>query len=70
MIIKLVSNQQILQEATEILLAHLGPSKMVRLLANWQRDESNYLKIKDKLFESETVESLYRQARELEEKSE
>ena len=66
MTVKLANTQQVFQEAIEILFTHLSPSKMTLLLANWQRDESDYLKIKDKLFEDETIESIYRQAKVLE----
>ena len=66
MTVKLVNSQQVLQEAIGILLTHLSPAKMALLLASWQRDESDYVKMKDKLFEGETVASVYRQAKELE----
>ena len=39
---------------------------MTLSLAHWQRDEGDYLKIKDKLFKDETIESIYRQAKVLE----
>ncbi len=67
MTVKLTNTQQVFQEAIEILFTHLTPSKMTLLLANWQHDESNYLKIKDKLFENQTIEDIYRQAKALEE---
>ena len=66
MTMKLVSSQQVHQEAMEILFTHLSPSKMARLLASWQRDDSDYVKMKDKLFTEETVDRVYRQAKELE----
>jgi len=66
MTVKLASTQQVFQEATEILFTHLSPSKMTLSLAHWQRDEGDYLKIKDKLFKDETIESIYRQAKVLE----
>jgi len=67
MTVKLTNTQQVFQEAIEILFTHLTPSKMTLLLANWQHDESNYLKIKDRLFENQTIENIYCQAKALEE---
>lgn len=56
---KMVSEQEIFYEATEILLKNLSPEKFARFWAGWNRDSSDYLKIKEKLFKDETVETLY-----------
>jgi len=50
----------------EILLNNLTPSKKARFLATWQKDDSDYLIIRDKLFEGETLETLYRQIQQFE----
>lgn len=57
--IKVPSEQQILQEALEVLLANLEPSKVMRFWAACQLGEGDYLKLKDQLFEGENVASLY-----------
>ena len=57
--IKVPSEQQILQKALEVLLANLEPSKVIRFWAACQLGEGDYLKLKDRLFEEENVDSLY-----------
>lgn len=57
--IKVPSEQQILQEALQVLLANLEPSKVMRFWAACQLGEGDYLKLKQRLFEGETVASLY-----------
>ncbi len=39
---------------------------MARLLATWQKGDSDYLNIRDQLFEGETVETLYAQIKKFE----
>jgi hypothetical protein len=64
--LKMPNEQEVFFEAMEILLKNLAPSKMARLLASWQKGDSDYLNIRDKLFEGETVESLYAQIKKFE----
>jgi hypothetical protein len=64
--VKIVSEQEVLKEATVILLNHFGPAKMARLIAAWQKDDSDYLNIQDQLFEGETVDTLYDKLKDLE----
>jgi hypothetical protein len=59
--VKMPNEQEVFFEAMEILLKHLTPSKIARLLATWQKDNSDYLNIRDQLFEGDTVETLYAQ---------
>ncbi len=49
-------------EAVEVLLERLPASKVARLLSTWQIGQGDYLGMRDELFASETVESLYAQA--------
>lgn len=49
--IKVPSEQQILQEALQVLLANLEPSKVMRFWAACQLGEGDYLKLKQRLFE-------------------
>ena len=50
-------------EAVEVLMERLPASKVARLLSSWQIGQGDYLKLRDELFASETVESLYDQAK-------
>ncbi len=64
--VKMPNEQEVFFEAMEILLKNLAPSKMACLLASWQKGDSDYLNIRDKLFEGETVETLYAQIKKFE----
>jgi hypothetical protein len=59
MTIKVIREQEVLTEGFQVLMAHLEPSKVVRFWAACQLGEGDYLKLKDQLFEGETVSSLY-----------
>ena len=59
--IKVNNEQQILQEAFQVLLANLEPSKVMRFWAACQLGEGDYLKLKEQIFEGENVSSLYEQ---------
>ncbi|MCK5522504.1 MAG: hypothetical protein KAI83_05145 [Thiomargarita sp.] len=64
--VKMLNEQEVFFEAMDILLKNLTPSKMARLLATWQKGDSDYLNIRDQLFEGETVETLYAQIKKIE----
>ena len=64
--VKMLSEQEVFREAMDILLNNLTPSKMARFLATWQKEDSDYLIIRDKLFKGETVETLYSQIQQFE----
>lgn len=59
MTVKVISEQEVLQEAIEVLLEHMEPEKMARLLAAWQVGKGNYHAIRDQLFAGETVATLF-----------
>lgn len=59
MTIKVLNEQQILTEAMQVLMTHLEPSKVLRFWAACSKSESDYLKLKEQLFATETVASLY-----------
>lgn len=59
MTIKVLNEQQILTEAMQVLMTHLEPSKVLRFWAVCSKSESDYLKLKEQLFATETVASLY-----------
>lgn len=53
------SEQEIFQEGEAVLIEHLGPSKAARFLSAWRQGGADYLKIREQLFEGETVDSLH-----------
>ncbi|ARV57987.1 hypothetical protein BZZ01_04445 [Nostocales cyanobacterium HT-58-2] len=57
--IKFMREQQVLQEAMQVLMTHLEPSKVLKFWAACKLGEGDYLKLKEQLFEKETVASLY-----------
>lgn len=59
MTIKVINDQQALQDGLEVLIAHLEPAKLARFVAACKLGEGDHLKLKDKLFAKETVASLY-----------
>jgi hypothetical protein len=57
--IKVINEQQNLQEAMQVLLTHLEPSKVMKFWAACKIGEGDYLQLKEKLFAEESVDSLY-----------
>jgi len=53
------SEQEIVQEGEVLLIKYLGVAKTARFLSAWRQGAGDYLKIREKLFEGETVNSLY-----------
>ena len=49
-------------DAVEVLMERLPASKVAWLLSSWQIGQGDYLKLREELFASETVESLYQVA--------
>lgn len=58
--ISVPSERQIVQEAAQVLMQHLSPSKATRFWASWQVGEGDYLQLRQELFAKETVDSLYK----------
>lgn len=58
MAIKVPREPEVLHEATEVLLRHMSPSRVARVLTAWQVGSGDYREIRRRLFEGETVESL------------
>jgi hypothetical protein len=67
--IKVVSDNDVLQEGLEVLMNHLEPSKVLRFWAACQLGKGDYLKLKEQLFSQESVASLYEQVKIYQEKS-
>jgi len=59
MAVRIESDQAVVNEAVELLLEHMPPSKVAQLLAAWQVGEGDYLQMRDHLFKGETVDSLF-----------
>jgi hypothetical protein len=59
MTVEILRDQEILQDATKVLLEHLPPDKVVRFWAAWQIGSGDYLALRDQLFGDETVRTLY-----------
>jgi hypothetical protein len=57
--IQVKSEQQILQEGLQILLSNMEPSAVARFWAACNLGKGDYLKLKDELFDQESVASLY-----------
>ncbi len=62
--IKVINEQENLQEVMEVLLTHLEPSKVMKFWAACKLTETDYLQVKEKLFAQETVASLYAKIKE------
>ena len=63
MAIRVTSEQEIMREATEILLERMEPAKVARLWAMWQLGQGDYQAIREELFAQETVQTLYEKIR-------
>ena len=59
--IQIPSDTEILHEAAEILLRHLGPAKSARFWSIWQAGQGDYLGWKDAVFGQTSVAELYEQ---------
>ncbi|BDI20433.1 hypothetical protein ANSO36C_62350 [Nostoc cf. commune SO-36] len=59
MTIKVINEQQNLQEVMQILFTHLEPSKVMKFWAACKLGEGDYLQLKHKLFAQDNVDSLY-----------
>ena len=69
MTIDVVSEAEIMQEASKLLLQKMSPAKVARFWANWQVGQGDYLQWRDEAFADETVDSLYEQVKAFQESS-
>lgn len=60
--IQIEPEQATIEEAADILLERMPPSKVARLLSAWHVGHGDYLAIKERLFVGETVDSLFEKA--------
>lgn len=68
MTIHVASERQVMQEAAQVLMAHMSSAKATRFWASWQVGEGDYLVIWEQLFAKETVKSLYKEIEEFQKK--
>jgi hypothetical protein len=56
--VQVLTDQEVMQEAIEVLLTHLAPAKLARF---WPAlgGGGDYLNIRERLFAEQTIESLY-----------
>ncbi|MCG2770330.1 MAG: hypothetical protein ABIK79_03020 [Chloroflexota bacterium] len=66
---QIVSEQDVLREAEDVLVKHLGLAKTARVWAAWRQGAGDYLEIRERLFQGETVETLCEKVQEYESKS-
>lgn len=55
--------QEIEREGLDVLMKHLPPSKVARLISLWRIGSGDYTAERRKLFPGETVESLFTKAK-------
>ncbi|NEP20263.1 MAG: hypothetical protein F6J97_25840 [Leptolyngbya sp. SIO4C1] len=56
--VQLPRQQDVMGEAMQVLWQHMPPSKVALVISMWFSDGGDYLKMRDNLFEGETVASL------------
>lgn len=59
MTVQVLRESEILQEAFDILVKQMSPSKFSRFWTNWQAGQGDYLQWRDAEFASTTVDALY-----------
>ena len=64
MTVKVMQEQEVLQDVVQVLFKHLPPNKIVRFWASWQHGAGDYLALRRQLFGDETVKSLFDQIEE------
>lgn len=60
MSVQVPTEGEVMQEATQVLLEHLSPAKVVRFWASWHVGHGDYLTWRDQAFAGETVTDLYK----------
>ncbi len=63
MTVEVLKEQEVFQEAVQVLMEHLGPAKAARFWAAWQGGSGDYLSLREQLFQGETVATLFEKVR-------
>jgi N-dimethylarginine dimethylaminohydrolase len=58
MTVKVISDQELLNEVASVLLENLSPSKVARFWAGLQMGQGDYVALREEMFAGETVETL------------
>jgi hypothetical protein len=58
--IEVLTEQEIIHDAMSVLMKHLTPDKLARYWSAIHIGEGDYLALRERLFEGETVETLYK----------
>ena len=61
MTVQVLRESEILQEAFDILVKQMSPSKFSRFWTNWQAGQGDYLQWRDAEFANTTVDALYQE---------
>jgi hypothetical protein len=67
--VKMQSEREIMQKAMNILWQTMEPSQLVVPISLWFSDDGDYLKTRDRMFSGETVASLAKKIRAMQEKN-
>ncbi len=65
--VKMQSEQEIMRKAMNILWQTMEPSQLVEPISLWFSDDGDYLKTRDRMFAGETVASLAKKIRAMQE---
>ncbi len=57
--VKVISEQEVIREAAEVLLKHMEPEKAARFWTIWQPGSGNYLAIREQLLAGESVKTVF-----------
>ncbi|MBM4086768.1 MAG: hypothetical protein FJ272_18430 [Planctomycetes bacterium] len=66
MTVKVSDEQQVVREAVDVLLKHMSPAKVARFLAVCRVGDGDYLAIRRRLFDKESVATLFEKVRKYE----
>lgn len=58
MTVRVMSEQEVIQEAAEVLLKHMDPEKAARFWTIWQPGGGDYLTLREQLFAGESVSAI------------
>jgi len=63
---KIVREYEVFDEATQILMEHMSPAKVVRFWSEVFMGGGDYASLREKMFEGETADSLFEKVKEFE----
>jgi len=66
MTVRISNEQDVVREAVDVLLKHMSPAKVARFLAVCRVGDGDYLAIRRRLFDKESVATLFEKVRKYE----